>query len=192
MAAESMVFPVPSEAVMPFAGYLAWRGDLSVAGAMAASSAGSLVGSWLSYLMGRHGFLPLVERYGKYVLLQQAHIRSAEQWFRRRGAAAVFVCRFIPGVRHVISIPAGAARQPLGPFFVATFVGATLWNGILFGIGYGLGENWEEVSRYKGLLDVAALAILVLVVAYFVYEWRKGRRLAAEAKPGDGPAGDDM
>ena len=174
MAAESMVFPVPSEAVMPFAGYLAWRGDFTIWGAMLASSLGSMFGSWLSYLMGRHGFLPLVERYGKYVLVGRAHIESAEQWFAKRGAAAIFVCRFIPGVRHVISIPAGAARMRLSRFFVATLLGATLWNAILFGIGYALGDEWERIAEYKNGLDIVAIAIGLLLLGYIVYEWRKG------------------
>lgn len=181
MTAESMVFPVPSEAVMPFAGFLAARGDLSLWGALVASSAGSLAGSYLSYLMGAHGMLPLVAKYGRFVLIHEGHVAAAQRWFATRGAVAIFVCRFIPGVRHVISIPAGAARMPLAPFFVATFLGATTWNAILLFVGFALGERWEEFAGMKRYLDVAAVAIGLLLVAYVVYEWRKGKRMRGAA-----------
>lgn len=181
MAGESMVLPIPSEAVMPFAGYLVSTGEMSWAGAIMASSAGSLVGSYLSYLMGRHGLLPLVLRYGKYVFVQEHHVTKAHLFFSTRGTVAVFLCRFIPGVRHVSSIPAGSARMPLVPFLLASVAGATIWNVILLVIGYKVGENADAIARYKHLLDFVGLGLIVLLVAYVWYEVRKSRQAHAEA-----------
>lgn len=188
MAGESMVLPIPSEAVMPFAGYLVeqgggnWlgMGGMTWAGAILASSAGSLAGSYLSYLMGRHGLLPLVIRYGKYVFVQEHHLTKAHLFFSTRGTVAVFLCRFIPGVRHVSSIPAGSARMPLAPFLLASTLGATIWNVILLVIGYQVGRNAEAISEYKHLLDLAGVALVVLLVAYVWYEVRKSRKAKAQ------------
>jgi len=180
MAAESMVMPIPSEAVMPFAGVLVHDGTFSWAGAILASSAGSLLGSYLSYLMGRHGLLPLVTRYGRYVLIQEHHIARASDFFTRRGAIAVFVCRFIPGVRHVSSMPAGAARMPLTPFLVASVVGATIWNTFLLYVGYKFAGNAAAVAAVKHNLDLVGIGLLVLLAGYVVYEVRKARKAKRE------------
>ncbi|MFO1532400.1 MAG: DedA family protein [Thermoplasmatota archaeon] len=179
MAAESMVLPVPSEAVMPFAGVLVAQGKMSWAGAILASSAGSLLGSWLGYLMGQYGLTPLVRRYGKYVLLREHHLDGAHRWFERRGAVAIFVCRFIPGVRHVVSIPAGSARMPLRPFLAASLAGATIWNTFLLWLGWKFVQDAGAVAAVKRNLDYVGLALLGLLVAYVVYEWRKGKKAKA-------------
>lgn len=178
MAAESMVFPVPSEAVMPFAGDLVKEGRMGWLGAILASSAGSLFGSWLGYLMGQYGVTTVVRKYGKYILVREHHLDAAHRWFEKRGWLAIFVCRFVPGVRHVISIPAGSARMPLVPFFAATLAGATLWNVFLLWLGY---EYFEKVEELKPYFDLIALAILALVVAYLVWDWRKGKKARAAA-----------
>lgn len=181
MTGESMVLPIPSEAVMPFAGYLVAKGSMSWAGAILASSAGSALGSYLGYLMGKHGFLPLVLRYGKYVFVQEHHVHKAHLFFSTRGTVAVFLCRFIPGVRHVSSIPAGSARMPLIPFLLASVAGATLWNTILLVIGFKVGQNADAIAHYKHLLDVAGVALVVLLIGYVWYEVRKAKQAHAEA-----------
>ncbi|HEX2066792.1 MAG TPA: DedA family protein [Candidatus Thermoplasmatota archaeon] len=175
MVAESMFLPVPSEAVMPFAGVLAARGvgQFSHLTVLLVSTAGSLVGSYVGYAMGRFGLLPLVERYGRYVFVQPHHIKLAQAYFERRGTWAVFLCRFIPGVRHISSIPAGAARMRHVPFALATVAGAALWNMFLYWVGYRYGES--VMHRLKPYLDVVGIVLLVLVVAYITYELRKGR-----------------
>ncbi|MES2153512.1 MAG: DedA family protein [bacterium] len=179
MAMESMVIPIPSEAVMPLAGVLAAQGSMSIWAALLAASLGSIAGSYLSYLLGAYGFAPVVERYGKYVLVQKHHLDSAHAWLERRGAWAIFVCRFIPGVRHVISIPAGSARMPLRPFLLATFVGATIWNVFLFWIGYKYGE--AAADKVKPYLDVVGVGLLVLLVAYITFEVVRARRHRRDA-----------
>jgi membrane protein DedA with SNARE-associated domain len=175
MAAESMIFPVPSEAVMPFAGYVITIGGMSWPGAILASSLGSLIGSWASYLMGQYGLLPLVERWGKYVFVHGHHVRKAERLFARRGTVAVFLCRFIPGVRHVSSIPAGAARMPLLPFLAASVAGATIWNTFLLWVGWRFGRDERAIAALKANLDVVGLVLLALLAAYVVWEIRQGR-----------------
>ena len=180
MVGESMVLPIPSEAVMPFAGYLVAQGTMSWAGALLAATAGSLAGSWIGYQMGKRGLLPLVVRYGKYVFVQPHHVERAQAFFGRRGAVAVFLCRFIPGVRHVSSIPAGSARMPMAPFLVATGLGAGVWNFVLLYVGYKVGQNADAIARYKHLLDLLGAALLVLLAAYVAYElWSAKRARAA-------------
>jgi membrane protein DedA with SNARE-associated domain len=180
MVGESMVLPIPSEAVMPFAGVLVQQGEFTWVGAILASSAGSLVGSYLSYLMGKHGLLPLVIRYGKYVFVQEHHIEKAHLFFSSRGVLAVFVCRFIPGVRHVSSIPAGSARMPLGPFLAASVLGATIWNVFLLYVGYHFAGDEAAVAAMKHNLDLIGIVLLVLLVGYVLYEVRKARKAKAE------------
>jgi len=174
MVAESMVLPVPSEAVMPFAGYLVVQGKMSLAGAILASSLGSLAGSYLGYAMGRFGLLPIVQKYGKYVLVHEHHIGAAQRYFEARGAMAVFLCRFIPGVRHISSIPAGAARMHHIPFATATLLGATMWNLFLFWVGYRYGE--AAAHAVKPYLDIVGIALLVIIVGYVTYEVRKAKK----------------
>jgi membrane protein DedA with SNARE-associated domain len=130
MTLESMIAPVPSELVMPFAGFLIYTGHFDPLWVMVASSLGSIVGSLLSYGMGMLG-KPVVLRYGRYLLLNPHHLEWTKNFFARHGSITIFISRFIPVVRHLISIPAGLARMSLAPFILYTVVGATMWNGFL-------------------------------------------------------------
>ncbi|HLE96182.1 MAG TPA: DedA family protein [Candidatus Thermoplasmatota archaeon] len=172
MAAESMVFPIPSEAVMPPAGILVQQGRLSFLGVALASTAGTLLGSWLSYTIGARGGIVVVRRYGKYVLLSEKHLDRAHAFFERRGFVAVLLARFVPGVRHVSSIPAGAARMPIGPFFAATALGAIPWNLFLLWSGYKLGEHWDTVVGFLDYAEYVAVAVALVALA----AWLVGRR----------------
>jgi membrane protein DedA with SNARE-associated domain len=176
MALESMIVPIPSEAVMPFVGFLVADGKWSLGGAILATSLGSIVGSSLSYMMGYYGGKPLVLRLGKYLLLNLHDLERTEQFFHRRsGAMTLFVSRFIPVVRHFVSIPAGIGRMPLPRFLVTTLLGATLWNTFLLFCGMKLREQWNIVQRYSHQVDYAVLALLVLGIIWFVRQ-----RLAAK------------
>ena len=128
MTLESMVAPVPSEAVMPFAGFLLYQKTFTLFGVIVASTAGSLVGSLISYWIGAKGGRVIVLRYGKYLLLNTHHLDATERFFSRYGEWTIFVSRFIPIVRHLISIPAGIGRMKLGKFCAYTIAGAALWN----------------------------------------------------------------
>jgi len=177
MALESMIAPVPSELVMPFAGFLIVKGEFTILGVMVASSLGSIVGSLLSYGMGMLGE-PVVLRYGRYLLLNPHHLEWTKNFFARYGKITIFIARFIPVVRHLISIPAGLARMTLGPFILYTAVGASLWNGFLTYLGVRLKENWHLIQTYTHVLDYVVVACLLMGLAYFVWKL-KGARTSA-------------
>jgi len=177
MSLESMVAPIPSELVMPFAGFLIFTGQFSVAPVMVASTLGSIVGSLLSYGMGRLG-KPVVLRYGRYLLLNPHHLEWTEKFFSRHGGKTIFISRFIPVVRHLISIPAGLARMPLIPFIPDTAVGATLWNGFLTYLGFRLKQNWPVIQQYTHILDYFVVAGLIGVTGYLVWKIKRARKPA--------------
>lgn len=174
MALESMIAPVPSEAVMPFVGFLVADGRWPLEGAIAATSAGSLVGSLASYAMGRLGGRPLVLKAGKYLLLHPKDLEITERFFRKRkGGLAVFLSRFVPVVRHLVSIPAGMGCMPLGSFILATLAGATIWNSFLLLCGMKLREHWHLVQDYSHQVDLVVAALLVVAVLLFVRSRRR-------------------
>lgn len=182
MALESMVAPVPSEGVMPFAGFLVARGEMDLWIVTVVATAGSVLGSWFSYEMGRHLGRPFVDRWGKYLLVTHRELDWTDRFFRRWGASAIFVGRFIPVVRHLISIPAGVAQMRLAPFFAATLVGAFFWNLFLAWIGVQLGERWEDVGSWLEPVDYAIVAGLILaVVLYVTLHVRRIRRESRKA-----------
>ncbi len=175
MVLESMVAPVPSEAVMPFAGFLWFQKTFTLWGIIVASTAGSLVGSLISYWIGAYGGRAIVERYGKYLLLNTHHLDVTERFFARYGTKAVFASRFIPVVRHLISIPAGVGKMPLGKFCLYTIFGAGLWNGFLAWVGYALGQNWQSVQRYGHAIDIVVVVVIIFTLLYFVYRHTRQR-----------------
>jgi membrane protein DedA with SNARE-associated domain len=177
MALESMIAPVPSELVMPFAGFLIFTGHFNPVWVMVASSLGSICGSLLSYGMGVLGE-PVVLRYGRYLLLNQHHLEWTKNFFNRHGGKTIFISRFIPVVRHLISIPAGTARMPLAPFIIYTLIGATMWNGFLTYCGVRLKENWRLIEEYTHFLDFLVLAGLLAAAAYFVWKVKNSRNTA--------------
>lgn len=182
MMLESMVAPVPSELVMPFVGFLAAEGKLSLTWSVIATSIGSIVGSLLSYYMGYLGGRPFVLSVGKYLLLNREHLVWTERWFERHGSWTIFVSRFIPVVRHLISIPAGLGRMRLLPFCVYTLIGATMWNGFLLLCGYKLRQNWTLVQKYSHELDIiVAIALAICCTWFAVMHFRKARGLAPHA-----------
>jgi len=177
MTLESMVAPIPSELVMPFAGFLIFTGQFDAASVMVASTLGSIAGSLLSYGMGMLG-KPVVLRYGRYLLLNPHHLEWTENFFLRHGGKTIFISRFIPVVRHLISIPAGLARMPLTPFILYTAVGATLWNGFLTYLGFRLKQNWPLIQKYTHILDYFVVAGLIGAVVYLVWKMRRARKPA--------------
>ena len=177
MCLESMIAPVPSEAVMPFVGFQVADGRWNFAAAVAVTSLGSIVGSLLSYWMGYYGGKPVVLKIGKYLLLNQRDLERTEQFFhRKQGIWTVFVSRFIPVVRHFISIPAGMGKMRLWPFLGVTLIGATLWNTFLLICGMKLREHWTVVQKYSHQVDIVVLAAIVIVVAYFVRKRLRERK----------------
>ncbi len=177
MALESMIAPVPSEAVMPFVGFQVADGKWNLWLAIAATSAGSLIGSLLSYWMGYYGGKPFVLKVGKYLLLKQRDLERTEQFFHRRaGITIVFLARFVPVIRHFISIPAGIGKMPLVPFCIVTVIGATIWNTFLLICGMKLRDHWQVVQKYSHQVDIVIVVLILLGGAWWVYSRRKERR----------------
>ena len=180
MALESMIAPIPSEAVMPFVGFQIADGKWDLGTAIFATSMGSLLGSLLSYFMGYYGGKPLVLKVGKYLLLDEHDLTMTEKFFHKRsGTLTVFLSRFVPVVRHLISIPAGVGRMPLLPFLGVTLIGATIWNTFLLLCGMKLREHWHVVQTYSHQVDVVVVLVLVSGAAWFVRA-RLGRKQTAE------------
>jgi len=169
MALESMIAPVPSEAVMPFVGFLVTDGKWNLWLALLATSAGSLAGSLASYWMGYYGGKPLVLKVGKYLLLNRHDLELTERYFhRRQGLYTVFAARFIPVVRHFISIPAGMGKMELVPFLLVSLVGATLWNGFLLFLGMRLREHWTVVQKYSHQVDIVIIVLAIIGLGWFI------------------------
>ena len=182
MALESMIAPIPSEAVMPFVGFLVADGKWNLWLALLATSAGSLAGSLASYWMGYYGGKPLVLKVGKYLLLNRRDLEMTERYFQRRqGLYTVFVARFIPVVRHFSSIAAGTGRMKLLPFALLSVIGATLWNGFLLYCGLRLREHWTVVQKYSHQVDIFIVILAVLGMAWFIRSRLAARQAQTDA-----------
>ena len=179
MTMESMVFPVPSEAVMPFAGFLIEQKTFTFWQVILVSTLGSIFGSLLSYYVGYYGGMPFVRRFGKYALLDVSELEATEKFFQKRGELTIFVCRFIPVVRHLISIPAGTGKMNVVKFSIFTIIGAGMWNAILAYAGFVLKSNWEEVMKYSHIIDIVVVLFLMAIVALYVHRHLKKRSVKA-------------
>jgi membrane protein DedA with SNARE-associated domain len=170
-----MVAPIPSEAVMPFAGFLIVEGQFSMRGVVVASSLGSTIGSLISYYLGFYGGKVFVRRVGRYLFLDEGHLEWTHRFFERYGEPTIFVGRFIPAVRHLISIPAGVGKMNILMFTFFTVVGATCWNFILAYAGMHLKERWEVIHNFSEYIDVT---IVILVCAFMIfYIWSHKKRV---------------
>jgi membrane protein DedA with SNARE-associated domain len=162
---ESTLVPIPSEFVMPLAGSLAaTRSEFSLPVILVINSVAAMVGSGLCYWLGVVGGRPFLVKYGKYFLVSEHEIARTEAFFARHGKKTILIARFLPGIRHVISVPAGIARMPLPGFFLQTFLGATIWGGVLIVLGYYLGANWKSFSNTLDRIDLPIKIILVLAL----------------------------
>ena len=179
MLLESACIPVPSEAIMPFAGFAVSEGDMSLFSITVAGVLGNLVGSWIAYWVGLYGGRPFIDRWGKYVLLRHHHVELAERWFARYGPAAVFFSRMLPIVRTFISLPAGVARMPFWKFTLYTLLGCIPWVLMLGFVGVKLGEHWEDIRPYLHYADYAVVAALVAIVLWWALR-RRGRARTEE------------
>lgn len=168
MMLESMIAPIPSEAVMPFAGWLIATGRFTFFGVFISSTIGSIAGSLLSYAMGYYGGRALVDKFGKYLLLNHSDLEATERFFARFGSSAIFIGRFIPVVRHLISIPAGAGKMKLLPFCVYTTVGAAGWNMFLAWVGFKMEGYRELIHQYSRPVDVVVILVMLAAAIYFV------------------------
>jgi membrane protein DedA with SNARE-associated domain len=184
MAIESACIPLPSEIIMPFAGYLVHTGQLNLFWVATAGAIGCNLGSILAYWLGAWGGRPAVERFGKYVLLSRHDLDRTEHYFQRFGGITVLVARLLPVVRTFIALPAGIARMPQLRFHLYTFLGSWPWCFVLAYIGMKLGDRWETDPRFKAIFHRFHLGVeLVLItgIAWFLWTHWKNRMSAESA-----------
>lgn len=170
MAIESACIPLPSEIIAPFAGYLVFIGRFNLFWAAIAGGVGSMAGSWVIYEIGKYGGRPLVEKYGKYVLISHHDLDIADRFFAKYGEMSTFIGRLLPVVRTFISLPAGIARIPKRTFLIYSFIGSAIWTYVLAYFGMKLGENWNSLRDKLHGLDVAIVVLIILGGAWWV--WR--------------------
>ncbi len=181
MALESACIPVPSEAIMLFAGFSVSNGDLTLFGVVAAGVLGNLVGSWIAYGVGYYGRLEVLEK-NRFIHISPKHLQWADSWFERYGGATVFFTRMLPIIRTFISLPAGAARMPFWRFTLFTLAGCIPWVLMLALVGRSVGKNWEQWRHNLAYLDYVILAAAIGLVAYLILRRRRG------GGPGEGDA----
>jgi len=184
MALESACIPVPSEAIMLFAGFSVSEGDLTMFGIVTAGVLGNLVGSWAAYAAGYYGRLDLLEK-NKLIHISPKHLRWADDWFERYGAATVFFSRMLPIVRTFISLPAGVAKMPFWRFTAYTLAGCIPWVLMLALIGKSVGDNWEQWRHNLGYLDYVVLAAIVGGAIYLLVKRRRGGSDEEESQKAD-------
>lgn len=168
MGIESANIPLPSEVIMPFSGYLVYSGQFSLFWVAIAGGLGCLWGSLLSYWVGARGGRPLIEKYGKYILMNKHDLDIADRWFARWGMSAVFVGRLLPVIRTFISFPAGIARVNLIRFSIYTFVGSVIWSYFLGWIGLKLGANWNSLKSYFHGADYIIGGLIIVGIVWWI------------------------
>jgi membrane protein DedA with SNARE-associated domain len=173
MAIESACIPLPSELIMPLAGWMLVKDrGLGVEWLFLAAlfgAVGNVIGSLIAYYVGAKGGRPLVVKYGKYVLISHPDLDLADRFFQRWGTLTVFVSRLLPVVRTFISFPAGVARMPVWRFTIYSFAGSFPWSLGLAWAGYELGENWEDLREWMRPADIPIVAVILVLVALYVY-----------------------
>lgn len=181
-----MIEVIPSEIVLAYGGYLVSKGHISFIGAVIFGVIGGTIAQIFVYWIGRYGGRPFLEKYGKYILINKHHIDVAEDWFNRYGTGVIFTARFIPVVRHAISIPAGITRMSLGRFTLLTTLAVIPWSIFFVYLGWTLGDNWENIGEAAGPyvkpIMYVAIALLALYVGYKWWSGRRKRQTAAQAQ----------
>ncbi|TLZ51585.1 MAG: DedA family protein [Methanobacteriota archaeon] len=179
MFVEGVITPIPSEMILPFAGYLAAKGELSAPLVVLVASLAAMLGSGGAYGLGLRLGRPFVLRYGRYVFLDASDLDRAERWFQRYGNVGVFLANCVPGARSIVAYPAGAARMRAAPFLVATFGGALVWNSVLVAAGWYLLDGWRWLVDTFEYIDLVAVVAIVTGIGVYVY--RNKRRAGARA-----------
>lgn len=175
MAIESAAIPLPSEVIMPFAGFLVGSGRFNLFGLALAGAIGSLIGSLATYAIGYYGGRPLIQRYGKYVLISEHDLNLTEKFFAKFGSWSSFLGRVLPVVRTFISIPAGIGRVKIGSFSIYTFVGSFIWSYFLAWLGAILGDNWHVLETYFRKFDVVIVIVIIAFIIFWVRRHLKQR-----------------
>ena len=173
MTLESACIPIPSEIIMPFSGFVVWQGNtnMTLIGITIVGAFGNLLGSIIAYYVGFKGGRPLLEKYGKYLLITHSKLELADRWFFKYGGRAVLISRFLPIIRTFISLPAGIAHMDLKKFMTYTFIGSLPWCFALGYIGTKLGPNWGIIQGYFHILDIIVEIGILVIIVYLIYKY---------------------
>jgi membrane protein DedA with SNARE-associated domain len=183
MSIESAYIPLPSELIMPFAGYLVFKGTLTLWGVTLAGAAGCVLGSLVAYYVGLWGGRPLVMKYGRYLLISHQDVDLADRWFARHGDITILIGRLLPVVRTFIAFPAGVARMPLLKFVIYTFVGSLIWCWALAWLGWTLGEHWDTLGVYFHRFDEVIGLVILAGAAWWIWRHLKHLRGGGDSAP---------
>jgi membrane protein DedA with SNARE-associated domain len=182
MTLESACIPIPSEAIMLFAGFNVSEGNMTLFGIVAAGVLGNLVGSLIAYAAGYYGRIELLDR-NRFIHINRQHLETADRWFERHGSATVFFSRMLPIVRTFISLPAGSARMPLGRFVLYTTAGCIPWVLLLAIIGREVGDRWDQWRDNLHYLDYAVIALVVIGIVYLIVRRRRAATRVESTPP---------
>ena len=184
MTLEASSLPIPSEVILPFSGYLVSIGQLNFLETLIVATVAAIIGSLIDYYIGLKGIQALAQRriLGR-AIFSVDQLTYAGKWFSKYGAVMIFLGRLIPGIRTLISFPAGAAKMPLAKFLAFTTAGCILWNSVLIYVGYYLGKNWTEVAGIAHYVIIAVIAALALIVAIYLVMRRRKRKQVLTKKP---------
>lgn len=179
---EGIITPIPSEMIVPLGGYLAWQGEMELWAVVLVATLGSTAGSTVSYYIARILGRPLLLRYGRYIGIDESTVSRSERFFASRGGISVMVGHMIPGIRSVVSYPAGICRMDIRMFLLYTFMGGLVWNSVLASAGYLLGDHW--MSFWQGMEGWDVVIIVTVAAAFVAYlAWTK--RGGSDRKPQD-------
>ncbi|CAH1221235.1 MULTISPECIES: DedA family protein [Paenibacillus] len=172
-----MLEVIPSEIVLAYGGFLVSQGQINFLGAVIFGTVGGVVAQLFIYWIGRYGGRPVLERYGKYILIQKKHIDHSEEWFRKYGTGVIFTARFVPVVRHAISIPAGISKMPVGKFILLTTLAVIPWSVLFIYLGMVLGDKWKDIDETAApYVTPILLVALGLMIVYFLIKWMNTRK----------------
>lgn len=192
VALENVFPPIPSEVILPLAGFVAGEGKASLWGMILAATVGSVIGAWVLYgisaAIGPDRLHRFLVRYGRWFGVKERDLIRAEDWFDRRAGTAVLIGRCVPLIRSVVSIPAGFRRMPLLRFTAYTALGSLIWNTALIGAGAILGDRWKQVGDVVGLLQGVVIVLIVGGVLFLLWRWMVLPRLPASLRPGSSAA----
>src|SRR5215218_3200741 len=186
MLLESACIPVPSEAIMLFAGFSVSKGELTLFGVVIAGVLGNLVGSWIAYAVGYYGRLDLLEK-NRFIHISPKHLKWADDWFARYGSWTVFFSRMLPIIRTFISLPAGVAKMPFWRFTAFSLLGSIPWVLALAIVGEKVGDNWEDWRHKLGYLDYLVVAAIVIGLIYLLVQRRRRGKGPDEGEPAPAP-----
>jgi membrane protein DedA with SNARE-associated domain len=173
MTLESALMPIPSEIVMPFAGYLVYLGHFDLALVVIISSLANLVGSWIGYFLGIKIGRKFVLKYGKYLLIKEEHVDKAEKWMNKHGAKVILASRNMPAIRTIIPLPSGILRVNFVKFSIFTFIGSIPWNFLLTYTGYILGEKWYEIKNYTQIIDLILIFVIIFIIIFLIIKYKR-------------------